>query len=63
MHLDGVDQIDLSIVNEMCSGKKKQNKEEQQEQQQENIGVTEVDTIGDYELRSLLNGPVTQTQK
>ena len=38
----------------MCSGKKKQNKQEQQEQQQENIGVTEVDTIGDCELRSLL---------
>ena len=51
MHLDGVDQIDLSIVNnKMCFGKKKQNK-----QQQENIGVTRLLTIGDCELRSLLN--------
>ncbi len=36
----------------MCSGKKKQNK--QQQQQQENICVTEVDTIGDCQLHSLL---------
>ncbi len=35
----------------MCSGKK-QNKQQQQEQ--ENICLTEVDAIGDYELRSLL---------
>ena len=42
----------------MCSGKKKQNKQEQQkQQQQENIGVIEVDTTGDCELRSLLINP------
>ncbi len=43
----------------MCTSKKKQNKENNEEkikeQIKEKIGVTEVHTIGDCELRSLLN--------
>ena len=67
MHLDVVDQIDLSIViltkslfspiltlNVTQIHPMKQNKENNKEQIKEKIGVTEVHTIGDCELRSLL---------